>query len=136
MLLHRNKDLVLLNEEIAILENYLYVQKSRFADALHIQIDISATILSSKRIVPLALQLLVENALKHNVVSKSKPLHIIITATGDSITIRNSFNPKISKEKGAGLGLKNIQKRYTLLTDKKMYYGVSEKEFIVNLPLL
>ncbi|OSZ79095.1 hypothetical protein CAP35_12840 [Chitinophagaceae bacterium IBVUCB1] len=136
MLLHRNKDLVLLSEEMEILDNYLYVQQSRFADALQIHKDIPPAVLASRRIVPLALQLLVENALKHNVVSKSKPLHITITATDDAITIRNSFNPKISKEKGAGMGLANIKKRYALLTDKKMYYGVSEKEFIVNLPLL
>lgn len=136
MLSHRNKDLVMLSEEWEILENYLYIQKSRFEDALKLHTDIPPHIMKSKKIIPLALQLLVENALKHNVVSKSKPLTISISATEDAITIRNTLNPKISKEKGAGLGLVNIKKRYSLLTNKSIYYGVSDKEYVVNLPLL
>ncbi len=136
MLSFRNKDLVLLSEEWDILENYIYIQQSRFGEAMQLVADIPQHIMETRQIVPLALQLLVENALKHNVVSLSKPLTISITATDDTITVRNTVNPKISKEKGEGLGLSNIQRRYSLLTEKKIYYGLSEKEFIVKLPLL
>lgn len=136
MLSFRNKDLVLLAEEWQILENYIYIQQSRFGNAMRLVANIPADIMNTRQIVPLALQLLVENALKHNVVSLSKPLSIIVEATEDAITVRNTYNPKISKEKGEGLGLSNIQRRYSLLTEKKVYYGFSDTEFIVNLPLL
>jgi hypothetical protein len=136
MLSFRNKDLVLLSEEWHILENYIYIQQSRFGDAMKLVVNIPEHVMKTKQIVPLALQLLVENALKHNVVSMSKPLTITIEATEEMITIRNTYNPKISKEKGEGLGLSNVQRRYSLLTEKRVHYRLSEKEFIVNLPLL
>ena len=127
MLSFRNKDLVLLSEEWDILENYIYIQQSRFGEAMQLVADIPQHIMETRQIVPLALQLLVENALKHNVVSLSKPLTISITATDDTITVRNTVNPKISKEKGEGLGLSNIQRRYSLLTEKKIYYRTQRK---------
>jgi len=136
MLSFRNKDLILLSEEWKILKNYIYIQQSRFGDAMQLVSDIPEHIMENRQIVPLSLQLLVENALKHNVVSLSQPLTITIEAIEDAITVRNTYNPKISKEKGEGLGLSNIQRRYSLLTEKKIYYGLSEKEFIVKLPLL
>lgn len=136
MLSFRNKDLVPLAEEWSILENYIYIQQSRFGDAMKLEVNIPKHVMETKEIVPLSLQLLVENALKHNVVSLSQPLTISIVATENDITVRNTYNPKISKEKGEGLGLSNIQRRYSLLSEKKIYYGFSDKEFIVKLPLL
>ena len=90
----------------------------------------------TKRIVPLALQILIENAIKHNVVSSSDPLIIHISANDSEITIRNIIHPKMSKEKGAGLGLLNIRRRYDLLTKKAVTYGLKENEYVVILPLL
>jgi LytS/YehU family sensor histidine kinase len=136
MLAHRNEDLITLEEEWEILTNYIYIQNSRFGDALVVETQIPDYVMQNKKIVPLALQLIVENAIKHNVVSKTRPLHISIVADNESITIRNSLNPKISKEKGAGLGMVNIKNRYNLLTKKSIYYGISDKEYVVNLPLL
>ncbi|RYD57330.1 MAG: hypothetical protein EOP56_08455 [Sphingobacteriales bacterium] len=136
MLSYRDKDLILLAEEWEILENYLYIQKSRFGDALQLQVTMSEGIKHSKKIVPLALQLLVENAIKHNIVSKAKPLTIKIVATDNSITIGNPIQPKLSKEKGAGLGLMNIRKRYSLLSKKQIYFGAINNEFVVKLPLI
>jgi LytS/YehU family sensor histidine kinase len=136
MLAYRNRDLVALGEEWEILQNYLYIQKSRFGDALILVTDVPERLMQTKRIVPLSLQLLVENAIKHNIVSKTTPLTISITATDDKITVRNNLNLKMSKEKGSGLGLVNIKKRYNLLTDKNIYIGVSDTEYIVILPLL
>jgi hypothetical protein len=70
------------------------------------------------------------------VASLSRPLKITITATSETITIRNNFQPKLSKEKGEGLGLINIRNRYTLLTKRQMSYGVENGQYIVTLPLL
>lgn len=136
ILTFRDKDLVHLRDEVEILRSYIYIQKSRFGQALEVDIDIPAALLTSKSIVPLSLQLLVENAIKHNVVSQTMPLVIMITADEDEVTVRNILQPKKSMEKGAGLGLINIYKRYRLLTKRKMVYGPVNNEYVVKLPLL
>jgi len=136
ILAYHDNDLVLLSEEIAILENYFSIQKGRFGDALQLKINIPQEVAQTKKIVPLALQILIENVIKHNVISASEPLIVDIFADENEITIRNFVHPKISKEKGEGLGLANISKRYELLTKKRVTYGFYEKAFIVTLPLL
>lgn len=136
MLSYRDKDLILLSEEWEILQNYIYIQQSRFGNALRLKVYVPQYLMETKKVVPLALQLLVENAIKHNVVSKSVPLTITIEADEESITIRNPLQLKMSKEKGAGLGLVNIRKRYSLLTKGQITYGEKNKEYIVILPLI
>lgn len=136
ILAYRDNDLILLSEEIAILDNYILIQRGRFSDALKLNIDISSTILKTKKIVPMALQILIENAIKHNVVSASEPLVIYITTDDLEIVISNKVRPKMSREKGEGLGLVNIKKRYELLTKKTVVYGLQDDEFVVRLPLL
>jgi|GEM_PF-444081 Putative regulator of cell autolysis len=136
MLSFRDKDTILLAEEWEILENYMYIQQSRFGPALKLVTEIPTRLMTSKRIVPLALQLLVENAIKHNIVSMRTPLTITISADEDTITISNPLQPKMSKEKGAGLGLINIKKRYSLLTKKSITFGVVNNDYTVTLPLL
>lgn len=136
MLTHSKKDLIPLAEEFEILHNYIHIQQTRFSDALVVRIDVSDDLMNTKRIVPLAMQLLVENAIKHNVVSVAHPLVIIISATPEEIAVRNMIQPKMSQEKGAGIGLINIKQRYSLLTKRDVLYGVYENEFIVRLPLL
>ena len=136
MLSYRDQDLILLAEEYEIIKNYMYIQKSRFGDAINLHTAIPDEVLKAKKIVPLALQLLVENAIKHNIVSLARPLTISITADEEVITVRNPLQPKASKEKGAGLGLINIKNRYGLLTNRKPHFGISNNEYIVTLPLL
>ncbi|HRO43799.1 MAG TPA: two-component regulator propeller domain-containing protein [Flavipsychrobacter sp.] len=136
MLSFKDQDLIGLVEEYQIIKNYMYIQKSRFGEALHLQADIPEHLLQTKKIVPLALQLLVENAIKHNIVSLSKPLTISIIADENQIVVSNRLQPKISKEKGAGLGLMNIKKRYRLLTNRSIKFGIEKEEYTVILPLL
>ncbi|RYE26269.1 MAG: hypothetical protein EOP51_01190 [Sphingobacteriales bacterium] len=136
MLSYRDKDLIALSEEWEILQNYMYIQNTRFGKALSLVADVPQHLMRNRRIVPLALQLLVENAIKHNIVSLKDPLTIYITADEDSITVRNHVQPKLSKEKGAGLGLMNIRKRYSLLSKKIITFGVENNDYIVTLPLL
>ena len=136
ILTHYDNDLVLLSEEIAILENYFSIQKGRFGAALQLKMDIPPEVMSRKKIVPLAMQILIENVIKHNVISATDPLIIQIYATENEITIRNTISPKISKEKGKGMGLVNIKKRYELLTKSPVSYGESGNEFVVVMPLL
>ncbi|MFI5140580.1 MAG: sensor histidine kinase, partial [Sphingobacteriales bacterium] len=136
ILAYHDNDLVLLSEEMNILENYFSIQKGRFGDALQLHIDIPNEVMREKKIVPLALQILIENVIKHNVITGEEPLIIYISANENEITIRNLVYPKISKEKGEGIGLINIKKRYELLTKKPVTYGLLENEFVVILPLL
>lgn len=136
MLSYRDKDLIYLYEEWAILENYMYIQQSRFGQALRLNANVADELMYSKKIVPMALQILVENAIKHNIVSQSTPLTITIEASEEFIIVSNKLRPKISKEKGAGLGLINIRKRYSLLTKKQISFGIRDKEYIVILPLI
>lgn len=136
VLAYRSEDLVLLQEELDILNNYVHIQTSRFGNALQLKLEIPEHISKNKKIVPLALQLLVENAMKHNIVSMSQPLIIHISADEDFITVKNNIQPKISKEKGVGLGLANLRKRYALATDRLITFGNDGNEYVVKLPLL
>jgi sensor histidine kinase YesM len=136
MISFRDRDLFSLAEEFEIIDNYMFIQQSRFGDALRMEVTIPASYYKTKKVVPLALQLIVENAIKHNVVSKMNPLTIYIEANDQHITIINEMHPKMSKEKSAGLGLINIHKRYSLLTNRKVSYGIENNKFVVSLPLL
>jgi hypothetical protein len=133
---HHDNDLALLSEEFKILNDYLSIQKGRFGDALQMQINIPPDIMDSKKIVPLALQMLIENAIKHNIVSTVSPLVINIFTDGNELIISNFVKPKLSKAKGQGIGLINIKRRYGLLTKRTVSYGLYENQFIVKLPLL
>ena len=136
ILAHHDNDLVLLQEEVAILENYFSIQKGRFGEALQLKMNIPAEIMRTKKVVPLALQILIENVIKHNVISGSEPLVVCITANENEIVIKNVVSPKISREEGGGLGLLNIKRRYELLTKRPVSYGLQGNQFIVTLPLL
>jgi ligand-binding sensor domain-containing protein len=136
ILAFRDKDLITLREELDIMQHYMHIQQTRFGAALQLHLSIPDVVLKNARIVPLALQLLVENAIKHNVVSLSKPLLISIGTNGGDLIISNPLQPKISQEKGSGLGLINIVNRYALLTTRKISYGPEDNNYTVTLPLL
>lgn len=136
ILAYRSEDQLYLFEELEILNNYIHIQQSRFGCALQVLIDIPADVQENRKVVPLALQLLVENAMKHNVVSASAPLIIRITADESHITVTNNIQLKLSKEKGLGIGLENISKRYALATKEKISFGEKGGSYVVKLPLL
>jgi LytS/YehU family sensor histidine kinase len=87
-------------------------------------------------IVPCALQLLIENATKHNAVSEESPLTITITVTDDTLRVTNPLQPRLSKQPSTGKGLKNIRQQYLDLAEKAIRVEQTEHEFIVELPLL
>lgn len=136
MQVHSGRNLVSLQEELDVLDNYIHIQKSRFGDALHVHIDVSETLKQTRKVIPLALQMLVENAIKHSVVSKTQPLHVYISADGAELIVRNKIQEKHSKDKSSGLGLANISKRYALATNKAVQYDIENGEYVVHLPLL
>lgn len=136
ILTYHSEDLVSVAEELTILKDYIHIQKSRFGLALQVEIQIDEACAREKKIVPLALQLLLENAMKHNIVSKETPLFIHIFALDDYLVITNNIQPKLSKEKGVGLGLKTIKKRYAIATDRPVSFRVEDNLYVVRIPLL
>lgn len=132
---HRGKEMVSLDREIAIAKSYLYLLSLRFDRNLKVEIRVEENT-ENWNIAPLTLQLLIENAVKHNIVSAAKPLAIVIEVKAGFLTVKNNLQKKDSKEYSSELGLKNIVSRYTYLTDKKVEIHESEKEFLVKIPLI
>ena len=131
----RNKDLIPVLEEIKFANTYMELLGMRFEDAVKFEIPSSITNKNLK-IVPLSLQLLLENAVKHNVVSSSKPLTIRIYEQDNYLIIENNINPKQAIGLGTRVGLRNIVDRYGLITDKNVIIENNNKIFKVSLPLL
>lgn len=131
----QNEELVELEKEVSFAKNYLELQKIRFEDSLEFKIELNKT--NEVYLPPLSLQLLLENAIKHNVVSQENPLFINIIQKGEVLWVSNTFQPKpIHDEPSKGIGLENIRLRYKHLSQKKINVTVTENEYLVQLPLL
>lgn len=131
----QQEELVSLDRELDFAKNYLELQKLRFEDNLGYSIKVDSNL--GKQIPPLSLQLLLENAIKHNEASKSKPLFIEIFQEGNDLIVSNTFQPKRQQiEESAGIGLKNIEMRYEILSHRQPMIINTDDEFIVRLPLL
>ena len=135
MLKYEDKSLVRLREELAFVEDYVDLLKVRFGEGLNFDTDIPHECLS-RSVVPCALQLLVENAIKHNEVSKSRPLNVTIKATADSIEVSNTKQPKMSPQDGVGLGMKYLEQQYCDLASKNVTVREDAQYYTVTLPLI
>jgi sensor histidine kinase YesM len=136
LLKNQDKELVPLQAELEFVEPYLYLLKKRFAEGLNVSVDIPESY-RRLQVVPASLQLLVENAIKHNVVSRARPLSISIYAKGNqTIVVSNNIQPRQTVEDSMRIGLENIHKRYSILAGKKVEVRKTEESFQVLLPLL
>ncbi len=132
----REQELMSLEDELKFLDSYTCLLKERFGENLRISINVPAVFLQ-KKIVPLSLQMLFENAIKHNVVSSSHPLTIEVTAErGDQLIIKNSLQQKKQVQQSTKVGLENIKRRYRIVTQKEVQVISSGNSFIVVLPLI
>jgi sensor histidine kinase YesM len=130
----QHKETVCLEEEKHFLESYLYLQQIRFGDKLRVNFSVDGV---SGNIPPLALQMLIENAIKHNVISEDDPLTIAVYAEDSQIVVENNLQKRTSMgEDSSGLGLENIRKRYEMLSDKKIDVQETGNRFRVKIPLL
>ncbi len=132
---HEQNKIVPLKEELNFLESYVYLLKIRFQDNLTIEINIPDA-LNNTQIAPATLQLLIENAIKHNVVSKSNPLNIKIFSDDTHIIVENSILRKEFKEDSTNIGLANIRKRYDYLCGKDAIITNSNGVFKVKIPII
>lgn len=133
---NQDKELVSLQTELDFVEPYLYLLKKRFTEGLHISISIPEHY-KHFQLVPASLQLLVENAIKHNVVSRSKPLHIHIHGNGNqTLVVSNNLQPRQTVEDSMRIGLQNIHKRYSIISGRNVEVIKTKDTFEVLLPLL
>ncbi len=130
----QNRETIALSEELLLIEGYLYMQQFRYGEALKANINVVSR---NGQIVPLSIQMLVENAIKHNVVSTQKPLTITINQVGEEIIVTNNYQPKEAIEESSKSGLENIRQRYNFIESKsKVEWGISNDQFIVKIPVL
>lgn len=134
MLKSGEKELVLLRDEISIMNSYISLQKIRFPDTLNIKVDVPESFYHYA-IPPLVLQMLVENCIKHNIISKENPLNIEIIANNGTITVSNNLQKKTGVE-STGQGLINISGRYRFFTSRKVDISETADRFKVIIPLL
>jgi len=132
---YRDKDLIPLSEELKLTDTYYYLQKKRYSQNLQLEIEVGEKELESL-IPPMVLQMLVENAIKHNVVSAEKPLSVRIFTKGKHIFIINNLQPKKAGIPSTGIGLANIRNRYILLGFGETVIDTSTDKFIVKLPII
>ena len=131
----RERSTVTLEEELVFLKAYIYLNEVRFRENLKVEQALNREIYRH-RVPALSLQLLIENAIKHNVVSREYPLTIRIYQEGQFVTVENNKRHKNNLERSTRLGLQNIVKRYQLLTHHPVLINESDTLFRVQLPLL
>ncbi|MFD1163409.1 histidine kinase [Hwangdonia seohaensis] len=131
----KNKELVTVDEELEFAKTYMSLLKMRFEDSIVFSMPEKASNPESK-VVPLSLQLLLENAVKHNMVTSTKPLHIKIYEDRDNLVVENNLQPKQIVKKSSGVGLSNIMQRYDLLTNRKINVNKQANRFAVAIPML
>jgi sensor histidine kinase YesM len=130
----RDRELVTLDEELTFLDSYIYLQKIRFGDSLRCILKVSDR---TPQLPPLVLQLLFENAIKHNVISKEQPLTVSIEQSGDRLEVTNDLQVKTGAERlPAGTGLENIRRRYEFFTSDPVIVEEKGGRFIVRVPLV
>ncbi len=131
----RDDHTISLAQELALVNDYLYLQRQRFGEALQLDNQLPAAQSDLLRIAPLTLQLLVENAIKHNAFTSQQPLHIVLQLHDGWLTVRNNRLPKLDKPPGEGMGLQHISRRYQLLTGKEAQIVQTDQFFEVSIPL-
>lgn len=132
----KEQSLVSLRTELEFIKSYSFLLKIRFEDKFDLRFHLSETALNQYKIAPLTLQLLIENAVKHNRMSAKEPLLIEIFIEEDFLIIRNRLRLRPQREVSTGTGLNNIINRYALLTDRSVWAGECDDSFVVKIPLL
>lgn len=132
--LHRDH-LVQVKKELHFVHSYVYLLKLRFSDTIQVEIEVGEE--DQQRKVPqFAIQLLLENAVKHNMISQDSPLYISITSDGRAVTVQNRRQQKPNSQRNLGIGLSNLRKRYELLGHSGIVMDITEEYFTIHLTLL
>ncbi len=135
VLQNKDKNFVSLQTELDFIKNYVFLIETRFGGALKIKFDISSG-MNDRAIVPVTLQILIENAIKHNVIDQDRPLNIDIFSSGDYLVISNNLQKRRTVETSNKLGLENLKSLYAFLTERPVIIEELEDRFNVKIPLI
>jgi LytS/YehU family sensor histidine kinase len=134
-LLRSDDDFITIQNELEYLESYIFLQKERFGAKFKVDVQVPDN--WKKELIPsFSLQLLAENAIKHNVVSTNLPLLLEIYPNGEYLIIRNQIHKRRDATEGTGLGLLNLSVRFKLLKKRDIQINQDENYFTVKLPIL
>ena len=137
LLRHRAADFVTLAEELAFLDEYVYLLSQRFGPAYQFQTTLAPGLDPAQlHVVPGTLQLLLENVIKHNGGDEDDPLHVTVAADATGLVVRNQRRPKRTPAESVGLGLPNLRQRYQLLAGGQVQVVADDQGFQVRVPLL
>lgn len=136
ILQNKAKDLVLLRDEMLFMQDYFSLLKIRFEDALQLQTEVAEILWDQYLIPPISLQVLLENAVKHNEFSETSPLQIQLVFVRNELQMRNKLKEKKLRKPSSRIGLQNLEERYRLGTGKSIRIQKTDDTFIVCLPIL
>ncbi len=131
----QDEQVIPLKDELDVLKAYAFLLQTRFGSNLDITINVPEEKLA-KKIIPLSLQILMENAIKHNIVSSEKPLKVNVYTEKEKIIISNNLQKKNQVTESTGIGLDNIRNRYKLLGNEQVEVVENENNFTVSIPLI
>jgi len=133
---HTGEELVLVQDEMKFIHDYFFLQKIRFGDSLHLKLDPALNKLDFM-IPQLSLQLLVENAIKHNTASRKKPLVIeLFVKEGEYLVVKNNYQKRKDLVKSTGIGLINLKERYRFISDKQPLFQLENSDYVAKIPLI
>ena len=135
MLKNEDEQLVTLSEEMEFAHKYTELLQERFTSGFSVHYEIPTEALN-RHVIPCCLQLLIENATKHNVVSPERPLTVVIRVEGEQLLVSNNLQPRLSTHASTGMGLKNIRRQYEDLSERTIHIDQTETHYTVQLPLL
>lgn len=130
----RDKELVPLKDELEFIRSFTFLLKTRFEEKLKIDVDVQAN--PEEYIVPMTLQLLIENAVKHNEVSEAFPLRISVRKVNDCLEVENNLQPKNVGDDSKKTGLKNITQQFAFFSEKPIKIITSDERYMVRVPIL
>lgn len=130
----RDKELVPINEELKFIESFAFLLQTRFEGKLTIDLNIQAD--ASEMVVPMALQLLLENCVKHNEISTQRPLTVSVTRSENALAIKNNLQPKPVGPDSKKVGLQNLKQQYKYFTNQEVIITESSDFFTVQIPII
>lgn len=136
LLEQKDQSLVSLRTELEFIRSYAFLLKIRFENKFQFNIRLDESLFDQYKIAPLTLQLLLENAVKHNRMSVREPLVVEVSVEAATLVISNRLQPRSTPDRSTGIGLQNIINRYALLSDRPVIAGPQGDDFIVRIPLL
>ena len=135
LIYHQENKLVPLRQELDFIKSYLYLLQIRFSENLKVEMDLPQN-LNGFHVPPVSIQLLIENAIKHNILSESQPLSIELGLNEDYLSVTNNLQLKSTTDESTGVGLNNIVKRCEFLTDRPVQIENNDRSFTVSIPLI